>query len=122
MNTGFFDTLETRSADEREAALALALPALLRAARAVPGWIAALADVVPEHVSTRAALAGLPVLRKSELMARQQATRGTDAFGGFSALGWRHQQALRPARQFRPGLGVAARGEIARLASSVTVL
>ncbi|MBA4177651.1 MAG: AMP-dependent synthetase [Leptothrix sp. (in: Bacteria)] len=99
MNAEFFDDLETRSAGAREAALAQALPALLRAARAVPAWLAALADVVPEQVTTCAALAALPVLRKSDLMARQQAARDTDAFGGFSALGWRHQQALRPARR-----------------------
>jgi len=99
MNAEFFDTLETRSAAEREAALALALPAQLRAARAVPALLDRLADVEPDRVTTRAALARLPVTRKPELLARQQASRATDAFGGFSALGWRHQAALRPARR-----------------------
>ena len=99
MNAEYFDTLETRSAAEREAALALALPAQLRAARAVPALLDRLADVEPDRVTTRAALARLPVTRKPELLARQQASRATDAFGGFSALGWRHQAALRPARR-----------------------
>ncbi|MDO9075342.1 MAG: AMP-binding protein [Rubrivivax sp.] len=98
-NAEFFDTLETRPAADREAALALALPAQLRAARAVPALLEQLADVEPDRVTTRAALAALPVLRKPELLARQQASRAGDVFGGFSALGWRHQQALRPARR-----------------------
>jgi phenylacetate-CoA ligase len=99
MNAEFYDTLETRPATERDAALALALPAQLRAARAVPALLAQLADVDPECVTTRAALSALPVTRKPELLARQQASRATDVFGGYSALGWRHQQALRPARR-----------------------
>ncbi|MDP2004705.1 MAG: AMP-binding protein [Rubrivivax sp.] len=99
MNAEFFDALETRSDAERATALALALPAHVRAARAVPAQAQLLADIDPDGVNSRAALATLPVLRKPELLARQQAERATDAFGGFSALGWRHQQALRPARR-----------------------
>lgn len=93
------DTLETRSAAEREAALATALPAQVQAALAVPAMAARLAGVVPAHITSREALALLPVTRKHELLDQQTAQRGVDAFGGFSALGWGAQRALRPARR-----------------------
>ncbi|WP_298437514.1 AMP-binding protein [Ottowia sp.] len=85
----FFDALETRSPAEREAALMAALPrqvAHAQAASAAMGEI--LAGVDAAAVSSRAALARLPVTRKSELLARQQASRaaGKDAFGGFAAI------------------------------------
>ena len=93
------DPLETRSAAEREQALASALPAQVRAALAVPAMAERLAGVVPAEITTRAALARLPVTRKHELLDVQNAQRGSDAFGGFSALGWTTQRALRPARR-----------------------
>jgi phenylacetate-CoA ligase len=54
-------------------------------------------------VTSRAALAQLPVTRKSELLARQQASRaaGRDAFGGFSAMVLRRRHAA-PVRQPGP--------------------
>lgn len=91
------DTMETRSAAERETALATALPAQVQAALAVPAMAARLAGVVPAEITSAAALARLPVTRKHELLDEQNAQRGVDAFGGFSALGWRSQRALRPA-------------------------
>jgi phenylacetate-CoA ligase len=99
--TDHFDALETRSAQAREAALALALPAQVRAALAVPAMAQRLGGVDAASVTTRAALAGLPVTRKSELLQAQQASRATggDPFGGHSALGWRSRAALRPARR-----------------------
>jgi hypothetical protein len=39
-------------------------------------------------VTSREALAKLPVTRKHELLERQQAGRATNVFGGFSALGF----------------------------------
>ena len=93
------DTLECRSAAERDLALATALPAQVLAALGVPAMAARLAGVVPAEITTRAALARLPVTRKNELLEQQNAQRGTDAFGGFSALGWNAQRALRPARR-----------------------
>ncbi|MCA0324569.1 MAG: AMP-binding protein [Proteobacteria bacterium] len=85
----FFDALETRAPAEREAALMAALPgqiARAQAASAAMGEI--LAGVAASAIDSRAALARLPVTRKGELLARQQASRaaGRDAFGGFSAL------------------------------------
>ena len=99
--SGFYDALETRSAEVREAAWALALPAQVRAALAAPAMAQRLGGVDPASVTTRAALACLPVTRKSELLQAQQTSRaaGGDPFGGYSALGWRARTALRPARR-----------------------
>jgi len=71
--TRFFDDLETRSTDERDASLAEALPEQIKRARALPGYGAALSEVVPGDVTDRDALARLPVLRKSDLGAAQAA-------------------------------------------------
>jgi phenylacetate-CoA ligase len=87
----FYDALETRGADEREAALMAALPAQIAHAQAhAPAFAGLLQGVEAARIASRAALASLPVTRKSELLARQQAARaaGGDAFGGFSAIGW----------------------------------
>ena len=99
MKRPFYDALETRTGAERETALVAALPAQLHAARAVPALAECLAGIDPDTVTTRAALARLPVTRKHELLQRQQAQRASDVFGGYSALGWNAQRALRPARR-----------------------
>ncbi|MCE8440390.1 phenylacetate--CoA ligase family protein [Rhodovulum sulfidophilum] len=77
-----FDDLETRSEDERAASLAECLPALVAEARALPGYAGALAEVNPLTLTTREALAALPVLRKSGLVAAQSAEA---PFGGYTA-------------------------------------
>ena len=86
----FFDTLETRLPADREAAQLSALPGQVAHAQAHTTAFAAILDgVEPASVNSRAALARLPVTRKHELLARQQAERnagGGNAFGGFSAL------------------------------------
>ncbi|MBL3569537.1 AMP-dependent synthetase [Rhodovulum sulfidophilum] len=82
-----FDDLETRSADARAASLAECLPTLIAAARALPGYAATLAEVNPLAVTSREALAALPVLRKSELVAAQSAEA---PLGGYTAWG-QHQ-------------------------------
>ncbi|MFN5048153.1 phenylacetate--CoA ligase family protein [Roseateles sp.] len=87
----FYDAQEIRGADEREAALMAALPAQIAHAQAqAPAFAGLLQGVEAARIASRAALATLPVTRKSELLARQQAARaaGGDAFGGFSAIGW----------------------------------
>ncbi len=87
----FFDLLETRGAAEREAALLAALPKqVAHAKQASAAFAALLADVNPAEITSRAALAELPVIRKSELQERQQAARaaGGNVFGGFSAIGF----------------------------------
>jgi phenylacetate-CoA ligase len=87
----FYDALETREPAQREAALMAALPAqLAHARRASPAFAELLQGVDVERVSSRAALARLPVVRKHELQERQIASRaqpGGNVFGGFSAVG-----------------------------------
>lgn len=87
-----YDALETRDHSAREAALLAALPGQIAHARTSSlafGQI--LENVNPAQVTSRQALAGLPVIRKHELLERQQAERarvGGDLFGGFSTVGF----------------------------------
>ncbi|MDX9707220.1 MAG: AMP-binding protein, partial [Azospira sp.] len=77
----FFDALETRLPEVRERQQMAALPSLVAFAKTyAPAFGELLADVDAESVTTREALAKLPVTRKSELLERQQARR---PFGGF---------------------------------------
>ena len=93
MKDTFYDVLETREPAAREAALMGALPAQVRAAQGTAAFAELLANVDAAEITSRSALAQLPVTRKHELLARQQAARaaGGDPFGGFSAVGWRAQ-------------------------------
>lgn len=79
----YYDALETRSADERAASIAECLPAQLDHAKQHTVYFAeALADVDTTAIATREALATLPVLRKSDLMALQEQA---PPFGGLNA-------------------------------------
>jgi phenylacetate-CoA ligase len=90
----FFDALEQRDPAQREAALLAALPRQVALAKAnAPAFAESLRHVDAAAVASRAALAGLPVLRKHQLQEQQQARRSTDPFGGFSAIGWGTLQA-----------------------------
>lgn len=83
----FYDALETRDPKAREAALLAALPGQVAHAKAAsPAFAGILAGVDASAVTSRTALAHLPVTRKHELLERQQAGRATNVFGGFSAL------------------------------------
>src|SRR5882672_10492257 len=69
----YFDRLETRSPRVREAALMAALPKLVaHAKRNAPGFARILKNIVPAKIKSRAALASLPVTRKSDLLALQK--------------------------------------------------
>ena len=84
--THHYDTLETRDPSERERALFAALPAqLLHAQTATSAFAEILVGVDCAAVTSREALAALPVTRKSELLERQKRLRADDPFGGFSA-------------------------------------
>ena len=88
--TRYFDELETRSPDQRAAALAKALPDQIARAKALPGYAGALDGVNPSSITSVEALARLPVLRKSDL-GRAQA--GAAPFGGLTtraASGFAH--------------------------------
>ena len=77
-----YDARETRDPAVREADLFTRLPAVLRKAMAAPAYAERLRGVDPAGVTSRAALARLPVLRKSELPALHKAAL---PFGGFVA-------------------------------------
>ena len=77
----YFDALETRSPEVRERQQMASLPSLISFAKVyAPAYAELLDGIDPEAVSSREALARLPVVRKSELTERQQASR---PFGGF---------------------------------------
>jgi phenylacetate-CoA ligase len=78
-----YDRLETRSPKAREAALMAALPKqVAHARRKAPGFARILASVESSKIKTRAALATLPVTRKSDLSALQKAI---PPLGGLNA-------------------------------------
>ena len=85
--TTFDNNLEHRAPHEREAALMAALPRqVAHAQQHASAFAHILQGVDASSINTRQALAALPVTRKYELLARQQAERATDVFGGFSAV------------------------------------
>ena len=84
MSLSHYDELETRPPDEREEALFAALRTQIALARRkAPGFARILAAVDPASVMDRAALARLPVLRKSDLTLRQ---RESLPFGGLATV------------------------------------
>ncbi len=98
----FPDPREIRSTAEREADLFSRLSTHIAHAKTSTGAFAkSLANVDQANVTSRAALATLPVIRKSELLEQQQASRAAsgDPFGGFAAMGW-GAHANRAARVF----------------------
>jgi len=79
-----FDALETRDPELRERAQLAALPVqVAHAQSAAPAFAKILAGVDANAVASRAALARLPVTRKSELLEIQKQNR---PFGGFAAV------------------------------------
>ena len=91
--TSVYDALETRTPAQREAALLAALPAQIAHAQARSAAFARILNGVDAStITSRAALATLPVTRKHELQELQQASRalpaGGNVFGGFSAVGF----------------------------------
>lgn len=78
--TNHYDALETRDPEMRERDLFARLPDVLRAAMAAPAYAELFRGIDPAEIKNRAALARLPVLRKSELPALHKAA---PPFGGF---------------------------------------
>jgi phenylacetate-CoA ligase len=78
--TSHYDALETRSPQERDTELFMRLPELLRAAAKAPAYAERFKGIDLGTITDRAALATLPVLRKSELPALHKAA---PPFGGF---------------------------------------
>jgi phenylacetate-CoA ligase len=79
----YLDLLETRDPAQREADLLLRLPHLLAQAQKAQGWSQILAGVNPADITSRSALAQLPVTRKSNLKEQQSRIR---PFGGLNIL------------------------------------
>ncbi len=92
--SNFPDSRETRSAAVRETELFSRLgKQVAHAQSATAAFARSLAGVNPNAITSRAALAKLPVIRKSELLEQQQASRAAgsgkgDPLGGFAAMGW----------------------------------
>ena len=80
MSAAYYDKLETRPPEAREAELFAALRDHLRAAMRAPAIARLLEGVDLDAVTDRSALATLPVTRKSELMALQA---DSPPFGGL---------------------------------------
>ena len=79
----YYDKLETRPAAARETALLAELPRQVAHAQAnAPGFARILKGVDPATVTSRAALAKLPVTRKSDLVDLQKLDR---PLGGLNA-------------------------------------
>ncbi len=79
-----YDDLETRDPREREAELFAKLPAHIENARKrAPALAKSLGDIPSEEITSRSALARLPVLRKSQLGEIQ---KQAPPFGGFAAI------------------------------------
>ena len=77
----YYDKLETRDAVAREREQFARLPEFIARAIIAPGWAAHLKGIDPKAATSRAALAKLPLLRKSDLHALQKAA---PPFGGFN--------------------------------------
>ncbi|MGJ7511683.1 phenylacetate--CoA ligase family protein [Variovorax sp. GT1P44] len=83
----YYDDLEIRDPIERERDLLAALPRQVMQAQTATSAFAKILDgVKPSEITSRDALAKLPVTRKSELLALQKERRASDPFGGFSAI------------------------------------
>jgi phenylacetate-CoA ligase len=84
----YFDELETRDPELRERAQFDALAEQIAHAKLnAPALKEILKDIDPNDVRDRAALAKLPVIRKSELIERQkQKFADRDPFGGLTAI------------------------------------
>jgi phenylacetate-CoA ligase len=78
--TDHYDARETRAPAEREAELFSRLPGVLRQAMTAKGYAERLKGIDPSGITSRDALAGLPVLRKADLPALHKTT---PPFGGL---------------------------------------
>jgi phenylacetate-CoA ligase len=81
MARAHYDALEIRDPEQREREQFARLVEILARAMTAPGWARRLDGIGPTSVTSRAGLAKLPLLRKSELPALQQAD---PPFGGFN--------------------------------------
>ncbi len=84
--TEHFDALETRAPADREAALMARLPAQIALAQThAEAFADSFRGIDAAAIRSREALATLPVVRKADLLTRQQQH---PPFGGFATVGW----------------------------------
>ena len=76
-----YDALETLDPAAREREQFARLPEVIARAMTAPGWARQLAGADPKSITSRAALAKLPLLRKSDLLSLQ---KQHPPFGGFN--------------------------------------
>jgi phenylacetate-CoA ligase len=105
MADNHYDSLEIRNPSLRESEEMAVLHGVIAHAMTAPGWARHLAGVNPKSVTSRAALAKLPVLRKADLVALQ---KESPPFGGFNVTppGKAKRLLMSPGPIFEPeGLG-----------------
>jgi phenylacetate-coenzyme A ligase PaaK-like adenylate-forming protein len=78
-----YDALETRVPERRALEQAAALPGIIARAMTAPGWARQLKGIDAKSVTSRAALAKLPVLRKSDIAVLQ---KDNPPFGGLNVM------------------------------------
>ena len=99
--TDYYDTLEIREPAARACEQFAGLPEIIARAMTAPGWARHLKGINAKSVTSRAALAKLPVLRKSDIAALQK----TDPpFGGLNVTppGKVHRLLMSPGPIFEP--------------------
>jgi phenylacetate-CoA ligase len=96
-----YDDLETRDPAVREREQFACLRELIASALAAPGWARQLVGIDPHAITDRAALARLPLLHKSDLVALQ---KELPPFGGFNVapLGQFRRLLISPGPIFEP--------------------
>jgi phenylacetate-CoA ligase len=82
MSLDTMDDLERRDPQERERDLMARLPQLVARAQSAPGWAKILDGIDAAAITTREALAELPITRKADLRSLQKASM---PFGGLNA-------------------------------------
>jgi phenylacetate-CoA ligase len=97
----FCDELESLDPAERERRHFLEVPKQIARAMKAPGWAAHLAGIEPRSITSRAALAKLPVLRKSDIAELQ---KKDPPFGGLTTkpAGTFHRLLMSPGPIFEP--------------------
>lgn len=108
-----YDSLETRNPSLRESEEFAVLHGVVAHAMTAPGWAKHLAGVNPKSVTSRAALARLPVLRKSDIAELQ---KQTPPFGGLNVTppGKARRLLMSPGPIFEPEAGDAGNWGAAR--------
>ncbi len=86
----FYDAAETRSSDERAAALATTLPDQVARAQSLPGFAETLGGLAAERIRSTADLAALPILRKSTLIRAQTPETPLGGFAAKPVTGFSH--------------------------------